>query len=804
MSIQCDVPTIGIQDTVIGGVPFALPITLDTRAALVRNGKTFMPSGLLGWMWSQMEGCVVEGLDVVDGCKMVARYLSMAGQICLAGASTQYRNLDDQLVRRLAEAAGFTLSDGEVPVVLDVIALAQMGDKFVQQWTTAMLSESPLYEAMLHGLTLTRINNEASEIASWTQVVVFSGLLALWTRLPQVAEKFSSKTEVMDMERRASVCDRLSAYPALLAASARAAKIAMARAIIDLPLFSRVRALAVSESQYKELLSRVDAFLSLLPDMYKMYLADALQTTASHMGRECAVFRLPQGIWHERILNVVAPATAAKLTATTLGQHMTVADIHADTTVAPTLNTLQEISASTFESAVESLFNHLRVMLENEVALAITYDQDMHVAYALRDAHLNSQRISEARDALTPAGLVAMDITPAADPIKLTPTVYDVQTADDAISTVGDLLQSALLPAHYGHHDVRDLARFRKGRALTLRDRLVGHLQDDEPHNTTETPGIVVFLPYTAIGAQKPLLSIAMPIFELYPSPFLGSAENGLVRPATGDGLADLLEHSESRMAEMFESLLNGPEGQAFASTLAYAWAYIGHVYHVKNGTVRKLDAWLSDLRKKGFVTAPNCDGAFAGLADSIAWNGALTPSVKAQRFTTLSQFIQLDKAGRWVFAPYSWIAMPTDLTRETIESALMSIALSPVPAVAPDTMRRRWRRVFKAEAQLLPCAGIGRIPGKDSRTTIPFSYPAARYGGSPISLALKSYTAGEATRYQPVRLDADDVLLWTTEELIGARSTVDLDCRPGKRFVSMPEALVDDFALAGEDAVVL
>lgn len=800
MGFLAESTTIGEHDTLFAGVPLHTSALGDRRLTILGDLGLVIPSGLLGFCHQKM----VEAVSWRANCNDLASKLIGASHVAKALVNIDWKRVDRNRFPEIVAGANIVLNPLEIRDIWNMLNSAQLGDNFVPQWSSMQLYALPNFTEILSSLKYTHPGSRDGDITGLTELAFNKLYMSIITRWPRIASGFSSlSTPAGDMERRASVLFRLAGLFMVLKHTSTYVKALVLHALWTHPMFQSAITARANPNLLPRTESRLANYALLDTGNWKLFITAQLKAVSGdHLNRKVEINRLPVGFWRTIVDKLGAHP---KHSATPIGFHYTVdaTDISGQTTIHPLLQPVGTITPEEWEKFTTDeepkIYNEL-----DKVLTALEGDSDLQ--YLLRD----KSAIEQFRAHLNPLPILENVHIPSSGH-QLIPILVSTRVASDPLKTMADLSETAIINEQTATIDARDIARFVRTRATTLRQRIQRLTKD-----TGEGLHAIFFAPIDPMHSRWPSRT-PLKLMEMLPLAYLGRASNGLTRPATLEGFADINETSVARFHEAMNVAFE-EEGMTLTKGGAiYALSRIGLVteHEKAPSEAEKLeDLKLLKAPKaftlEGRLLSPGKTSA-TGMKGHLAFSSTYIWGVDAadnlnMLLADTEGAIPLTTDGKWLLWPYSRVPVPGSITADTITTV-------PIPDIG--NMGNLFPRYHNGEAvgrlplQLrahpgngdnggkrtwLPSLGFARLPGIDGRSYFPFSWPAGCYEGYPFVLASVKTPLGGGLRFLPMRVDVADVTLWTTDELITAPQAIELISAPGATAQTVPPTTFHDY----------
>lgn len=820
MSFEAESRKIGDMDWVVGGVDIIGAARMDTTLALLEDTVIAVPDvSILTTLHNYIADCT-KPADIRSTIATLAAALTEAAHVAQSTAQQDWRKVKSvDEFQAMAEAAGLRLTKNGhgLKLVFDLISKSQMGDKFVGDWSRTRLTSLPVWDALLQACSMSVNTSLADDLNGLREFVEVRMTLSLLTRWQSVAARFSSSIGPQDMLQRASVLSRLATLFHLMRVAPTVAEVVAMHHLIISPILERSVLIKFNEEEgLKRIASRVEQARAIDINDTTLFVTQAFADPlkAEHLGNPVTVTRLPLGLWREVLNQPIIKAAVQGIedeSYSPISGVASVTEISASTKVWPLLKANALLSLDAWETAVTTLRDVVWPRLNNRLDML---EQDVNLIYARR----NASQTKEAIDILKPTGHTINPFVPSSSP-DLTPAVFGISKAEIDISSVGDLMRTALLPdtvegADGTTFDARDLARYLRGRAANLRPRLseLTSAPSGPPgKNRGIADRVILHLPLSKANMFWPAV-IPLHLIELCPPAYAGAAA---VRTFVQDaeGLAAVNDQSLVRFRETMEANLEqGNEHPGNQIAVLYALFRVGVVTNHKRRPIQaELLATLNTLRAnvKPTCAAIDFDAALTAGATmkcvpghDHAW-GIRIPVALSMLLAKTNEPIDLTGDGRWLLWPYTAMPLPYDITR--FNNRRTPVYSRP-PAVRPEMESALPIEPLAEElliidtpeeaisCQWLKNSGWSRINGRDMRTLLVASYPSGVYAGSPYVIGFRSTVDALRLRLIPQRVDIADALLWATETMYSAERSVTLRGRPTAKVITLPDTAYTTF----------
>lgn len=815
MSFEAESRKIGDMDWVVGGVDFTSAPKIDTILALMEDTVIAIPDvSILTIFHDRLASCAT-ALELQEEILTLANSLTEAAHIAQSMANTDWRKMSSvEMFAQMAAASGVQMTQGSGLLYL-LIHSAQMGDKFVMDWTRSKLSSLPVYNVLLQSSAITQTTSLDTDLDHLSDLCTVRVVLALLTRWQSVAARFSSALGPQDMLQRASVLSRLATMFHLIRVGPTVAQTLTLWTLLTSPILERDMQIRFNALGMKMIQERVDQVRQIDLNDVTAYVGQAFgdPVKGEHLGNAVTVTRLPRGMWRailgsSFLTNQIAGSEDTRYTP--IGgvadpKHVTAID--SDTTVWPQLDPNGLPSLASWESVMHMQRDTLYLALEQRLTML---EQDVALSHARR----NVTQTKEVIDCLRPHGHAVNPFVPCSS-TDLTPAIYGINKAEIDIASVGDLMRTALIPdsveaAYSGRSfDSRDIARYVRARTAGLRKRMSILASAQGRLDGAIADHVILHLPLSAAYKFWPTV-IPLNLMEMCPPAYAGGAMTH-VFVQDADGLAKCNGTSLHRFRETMRANLNQATDKP-GSILAviYGLMRIGVItHHTQAPSAAESLATLNILRGNSSLTV-------TGIQQGLEGQMSLTAGAKIKGIPGLDHIwgiriavalsklleettkgIDLTGDGTWQLWPFTAMPMPADITRfqngrTPPYSRPAGATVEETDALPLESFSRELMNIDDAPtAQRLTWIknnGWARIEGRDMRTLHVASYPAGIYAGSPYVVGFKVSMDATRLRLVPQRADIVDALLWAPEIMYSAEKQVTLRGRPSGKVITLPD----------------
>lgn len=813
--ILAEVPQVELGGVVITGVPYALPYVLDTRLALLRDTPIAIPTGLFGYAWQSLttagKSAPLQGAFAwSDPLRVLLQDVVQAAFLAREAESRRWEKIfsPDQL-RSLAESARLRVEAGAIDRLGKLIDLAQRGESISPGWKCSTLQMQPILDCIAASVRCTSNRSLQDDLEDLKGVAESMAFLSYLTRLPSIVPAYpSSSSELGSMTRRAATLKRFAALLGVLAVQGYVVRVALLKVLLTSPFFLYTHLDQYHKGEIEKAIAAADRLLSFDVTGWEARFRTTLgPVTCSHLGKAVENYRLPRGMhhWFEEKTGAVDVRFAKGLNRSrfNVGDSFVAEALNASTTANPLLMAAGVMKPEEWIAAGKEM---ARAILDAIVVLTTRFNQDeLFTLSLLEEGTETDAAVAEAKKALAWNIPVHSPFVPASS-AELAPISTRPFESDSPISTIPDVIETALVPYYLGNHDIRDIARFVKLRASSVGRRVRGLASSIYALGNDEWMPVVLAAEVSPMHQQWTFYPVPFAYWELMPDALLGTMPNVKTAGLDVDGLTAVLGVTVSAFYEQNESVLQGDVLRPQSSVepvvaMALSLARIGALTYDENPSTKGEADILKNLKKQGLeersVTEASRGFVRAHLwgawADKKSGGKASTGGVEAQAFANTEEAVPLTRDRKWLLWPYTWIPVPGPLQDKECVFAPLA---EPVQYGAGSVFLPAWamHRPLIAKDGWIRVREFARVKGLDSRSLTFVSYPAGLYPSSAVvmNFTKKTFRSPAGVDYimlEPKRVDFLDALLTTSDVPPNLTSKVMLIARPGRGSSEMPPA---------------